>query len=190
MDQSQPELFRGTGLDNQEYRVIPFEWTLEKAERYCKEFTKHKIFSDDVPRDLDSFLTTMLSSNSLWFEVVGQDGENYGFMYLTEFIPSLTEKRFISATFHAVTWDGKAAPRIEIAKEFIRRMFRTFRLHRLAAVIPLPKGGAIRMVKRMGFKEEGVIREAMRYGGQWVNHLLLSVLESEVGESGTGSTKG
>lgn len=184
-----PELFHGVGGDEVTYAVRPFQWTLEKAEKYYKEFERYRIFSDDVPHNVDGFLATMMGSSCLWFEMVNMETEeNVGFMYLTDFVPSLTEKRFLSATFHAVTWDAKGGPRIGLAKQFIKEMFKQLGLHRLQAAVPLTKGGAMRMLRRLGFKDEGVMREPIRYGGNWVSILLLSILETEVLD-GTGTTK-
>lgn len=185
--QSAPELLRGVGEDGVEYVIRPFRWTLEAAERYVKEFIRYKIFADDVPHTVDGFLTTMVGSHALWFEmVVAATGENVGFMYLTDLIPSLTEKRFVSATFHAVTWDAKAAPRLELVRRFITGIFKLLGLHRLQSVVPLSKGGAIRVLHRLGFKDEGIIREPIRYGGVWYGVLLLSILESEA-NNGNGA---
>lgn len=179
--QQAPELFRGTGKDGIEYAVRPFRWSLEMAEKYFQKFMQYRIFTDDVPPTVDGFLNTMVGSHSLWFEMVNvETDENVAFLYLTDFVPSLSEKRFISATFHAVTWDARAAPRLELAKRFIKEVFRQFGFHRLQAAVPLNKGGAIRTLHRLGFQDEGVMREPIRYQGQWFGILLMSILEGEV----------
>lgn len=176
---SAPEIFRCVGMDGIEYVVRPYQWSLERMEKYFKEFERFKIFTDDVPKTVEGFMATMMGS--LWFECVNSlTDENVGFMYLMDFMPSQTEKRFLSATFHAITWDAKAAPRLQVGKDFIRWAFHQFKLHRLMVLVPLTKGGAIRMIRRLGFKDEGVMREAMRYGGIWVGILILSMLEGEV----------
>ncbi|CZR68657.1 uncharacterized protein PAC_18556 [Phialocephala subalpina] len=41
--------------------------------------------------------------------------------------------------------------------------------------------GALRLYRRMGFKEEGRNREAYRYAGRWWDRVLFSVLEDEWG---------
>jgi L-amino acid N-acyltransferase YncA len=183
--QPAPELFKAFGEDGIEYSVRPFRWTFDRAEQYFREFVKYHIFTDDVPKTIEAFLATM--GNSIWFEMVNEaTEEGVAFMYLTDFQPSLTEKRFLSATFHAVTWDAKAAPRRGIAQRFIQEMFTRFKLHRMQAAVPLNKGGAIRTLHKMGFKDEGVMRQSVRYGGKWFDVLLLSILEHEV-SNGNGS---
>jgi RimJ/RimL family protein N-acetyltransferase len=168
------------GEDDVEYIIRPFKWTLEAVEKYLQEFVRFNIFTDDVPHTSDGFLATM-GGATLWFEMVkAETEENVAFLYLTDFIPSLTEKRFISATFHAVTWDAKAAPRRELVRRFLKEMFRRFKLHRIQAAVPLSRGGAIRTLHRLGFQDEGVMREPVRYGGSWYGVLLMSILENEV----------
>ena len=185
--QSQPELLSGVGKDGVVYAIRPFEWSLGLAAAYYERFAKMGLLADHMPRNLSSFLQTM--PGSIWFEMVeAKDGKNVGFVYLTDLAPSLTEKRYLSATFHAVAWDSKASPRIELVRRFIAILFRMFRLHRMQAVIPMNRGGAIRMAKKLGFKPEGVMRDAVSYRGIWFSTLLLSLLEGEV-ENGTGAAK-
>ena len=180
---SQLEWFRETGADGVEYVVRPFEWTLTEAEKYSETFAKFRIFVDDVAKDLNGFLASMMGSRSLWFEVAeAVTGEHVGFIYLTDLVPSGTERRMVSATFHATVWDANATSRLGVAKRFIRELFRSLRLHRLVAIVPLNKGGAIRVMKRLGFKQEGVLRQVVRYNGAWYSALLLSVLEDEVSQ--------
>lgn len=175
------EILHEFGTDGVDYIIRPYQWDLASAEKYLGEFIRCKLISDTVPKDLDGFLVSMVGSKTLWFEAVNSyTGENVGFFYLTDLIPSHTEKRFVSATFHAVVWDGKAHSRIGVGKAFIKRVFEMFRLHRLQAIIPLNRGGAIRNLKRLGFKDEGVLREAVAYNGDWFSVLILSILEGEV----------
>lgn len=180
-DQLAPELLRGRGDDGVEYIIRPFHWNLEKVDQYLERFIRFNIFTDNIPKTEQGFIATMVGSQSIWFEMVkAETEENVAFLYLSDFVTSLTEKRFISATFHAVTWDAKAAPRRELARQFLACMFRQFKLHRIQAAVPLNRAGAIRTLKRMGFQEEGVMREAVRYYGQWFDVLLMSILEGEV----------
>jgi RimJ/RimL family protein N-acetyltransferase len=140
------------------------------------------VFSDDIPKTPDGFLAYVGLLGSLWFEVIClPTEENVGFLYLSDMLRSFTDKRYLTASFHAIVWDAKAGKRLSVARAFIRQVFRVFRLHRLQAVIPLTRGGAIRITKKLGFKEEGTLREARRYNGVWFGVLLLSLLESEVG---------
>lgn len=183
------ELLRATGSDGVEYKIRPFEWNLTKVEDYYRRFEKYHIFSDDIPKSPESFMAYVGLAGTIWFEAIRcSDGENVGLLYLTDLRPSWVEKRYISAFFHAITWDAKAAKRLPVARAFIKAVFALFGLHRLESAVPLKYGGAIRTLKRLGFKEEGVLREARKYDGKWFGVLMLSILDHEVSNGGPGQT--
>ena len=167
--------------DSKEYGVRSFHWTLDRADLYKDKFFEAKILSDDITRDLLGFLSYAAQPNMLWFEIYETETDaSVGFISLSDMLRSFAEDRIISATWHAVVWDAKAAPRRDIATRFIKWAFDTFRLHRLNAMIPLNRGGVARFAKRIGFQEEGILRQARRYNGEWYGVLMLSILETEV----------
>lgn len=175
------EFLRETGEDGIQYIIRPFEWSLDAAEMYYRRFQGYHIFSDDIPKTPESFIAYVGLAGTLWFEGVRADTEeNVGFVYLTDMQPSWTDKRFLSAFFHAVTWDAKAAWRQAVAKAFIRRVFKVFGLHRLQAAVPMKYGGAMRTLKKLGFVEEGRLVKARKYDGVWFDVLLLSIVEDEL----------
>lgn len=176
----QLEFVRATGEDGIEYIIRPFEWSLERVESYYHRFKSYHIFSDDIPDTSEAFITYVGLAGTLWFEGVRADTEeNVGFVYLSDMQPSWNEKRYLSAFFHAVTWDAKAAHRRAVAKAFIRQVFKVFRLHRLQAAVPAKYGGAIRTLKKLGFADEGRLRKARKYDGVWFDVILLAMLEGE-----------
>lgn len=169
------------GKDDRLYAVRPFIWTVDAIEHYSAIFARYQTLSDDIGKDQISFFKFVTAPSTLWFEVIDvKSMQNVGFIYLSDMLRSGVEDRFISATFHAITWDAKAGRRLELAQKFIQHLFKTFRLHRLTAAIPLRFGGAIRIAKRLGFKEDGVLRSARRYNGEWFGVLVLSIIENEV----------
>src|SRR6267378_2440407 len=179
------EFLRETGEDGVEYIIRPFRWSLEAAEHYYRRFKDYHIFSDDIPDTPESFIAYVGLAGTLWFEGVRADtGENVGFVYLTDMQPSWKEKRFLSAFFHAVTWDAKAAHRRAVAKAFIRQAFKVFKLHRLQAAVPAKYGGAIRTLKKLGFTDEGRLIKARKYNGIWFDVILLAMVEGEVNGNG------
>lgn len=175
-----PEFVQGVGDDGVVYTIRPFTWTVEMAEKFFPIIHSFGILSDDVPDSVEGFLTYIVGSHSLWFEIVNEKDENVGFLYISDLLKSYTEPRFINATFHAITWDAKAAPRRVIAEKFIRKIFGVLRLHRLTAMIPAKFTGAIRTAKKLGFKDEGRFRALRRYKNVWFDVIVLSILESEI----------
>lgn len=147
-----------------------------------ERFIEAGIFSDDIPKTMDGFIAYMVQNRTIWFEVIRvSDEAHIGFVYFSDFLPSWTEKRYISCSFHSIVWDHKATPRRELVLDVIQWVFNAFGIHRMFAAIPLRFGAAIRIAKKFGFVEEGVLRGARRYNGQWYGVLILSILESELG---------
>ena len=174
------ELTRGRGTDGREYIVTPVSWTLKKVEECWGHITNFHIFSDDVDKSVEGFLNFVLGSGALWFEIVdAETSEAIGLMYLTDVKKSYTGS-MTEACWHSMVWDAKAGPRRPIAQDAVRAIFRTFGFHRLRAEIPMHFGGVIRQAKKLGFKEEGRLREAKQYNGIWYDALILSILAKEV----------
>jgi RimJ/RimL family protein N-acetyltransferase len=167
-----------TEIDGHHYEVRPMMWSLAKVDAYWNNLDKFDIFSDDIPHTRDGFERFVLSSSAIWFEFFDDD-QVCGLMYVADLVPSLIEKRFISATWHATVWDAKVGPRMPIAREAIRAVFKILRLHRLEVIIPLKAGGAIRVAKKIGFLQEGRLRAFYQYHGEWWDCLILSILETD-----------
>lgn len=167
--------------DGVTYAIRYMAWDLEKAKAAFDRYMIHQTLSDDIPKTFDGFLVFVMAGGSLWFEVVDIElGQQIGLMHVNGLSPSLVEKRYISAQFHAITWDAKAAYRLNLVKAFIRWLFTNLKLHRLQAEIPPKFGGAIRTLLKVGFTSEGRLRQARRYGGEWYDVVVLGVLEQEV----------
>lgn len=166
--------------DGRLYVIRPLEWTLDKIQEVWNRWKDFEIFSDDLPATVDGFAYFVSAGGSIWFEILNDQDEQVGLVYLNDLIPSVTSGRFVSALFHATMWDAKVGPRIDLARAFLVRAVQVFGFHRIQAEIPLRFGGAIRVMKKIGFKEEGLLRQARRYHQEWYNVLVLGLLESEI----------
>lgn len=168
------------GTDGHLYSVVPMAWTLDKIEQYWNLYEKFDILSDDVPRDKKGFELFIMTSHALWFEIVDLTQKVViGLMFVSDLQPSLTERRWISALWHAAVWDAKAGIRLPVARESIKQIFKLLRLHRLEVIIPLTAGGAIRTAKKIGFIDEGVMRSFFRIRGEWRSALRMSIIEND-----------
>lgn len=176
------ELVRCKGDDGRTYAIVAMNWTLAKIEGYWDRISKFPIFSDELEKSPAGFLQFVIGAGALWFEIVDQDSDQVvGLMYLTDVMASYNG-RMIEATWHAMVWDAKAGIRRPVFKAAIKALFKQFGFHRLRAEIPLHFGGVIRQAKKIGFTEEGRLREAKQYNGIWFDALVLSVLEKEARE--------
>lgn len=175
-----PEIVRN-GDDFVDYVIRPYSWNLLRVEQHTPRFMKVGIFSDDIPKDTFGFLRYVLSSGTLWFEIAKKEsGEHIGFIYLSDLLPSWTEKRYISAYCHALVWNARVGALHSLGRDFIKMAFSWLRLHKLCMSIPAKFGGAIRHARQLGFVDEGRIRKARRYNGVWFDVIHLSILEDEV----------
>lgn len=166
--------------DGKKYSIRTIGWTLDKIQEVWGRWKDFEILSDDLPATIDGFTYYITAGGAVWFEVIDESENQVGLVYINELVPSMTTGKFISCQFHATMWDAKAGPRKELARLFLHKIVRTFGLHRVSCEIPLRFGGAIRVMKKIGFVEEGVLRSARRYRNQWYNVLLLGLLEEEV----------
>lgn len=163
------------------YEVRPLHWSLAQLKAAWDKTARFSIFSDDGPQTLQQFEAYVIGTGSVWFEVVDvESAEQVGLVYLNGFVQSYSEKTVTSAFFHAIMWDSNAAGRRNLAQPLLHRLFKLFRLHRLEARVPAHHGGAIRAMKRIGFKGVGRIPKAVRYGDVWIDLVILSLLEEDL----------
>lgn len=173
------ELVQATGADGREYSVRGMNWDLDKIQASWSQISKFPIFSDDMDKTPQGFLRFVLNGGAIWFDIYDLlDEQPVGLMYLTD-MTEASNGRLIEAMWHAMVWDAKAGPRRPIFRAAIKAVFAQLGFHRLRAEIPLHFGGVIRQAKKIGFKEEGRLRESKQYNGIWFDALLLSVLEKE-----------
>lgn len=173
------ELARAWGTDERLYQVRTMQWDVAKAERYWERTSKFAIFSDAVPANVQGFLSFILEAGALWWEIVDLEAdETVGLMYITD-VTVENQIMVGQATWHAFVWDAKAGPRRPVLRAAIKALFEKFRFHRLQAEIPLHFGGVIRSAKKLGFREEGRMRQARMYNGVRYDALMMSILSHE-----------
>lgn len=67
----------------------------------------------------------------------------------------------------------------EAARALVGWGFDVVGLHRLRAVIAVGNEASLRVIKRLGFRVEGTMREAERVGIRWHDALLYGLLASD-----------
>ena len=60
-------------------------------------------------------------------------------------------------------------------------VFDSLELHRLEAACLPSNTASIRLLERAGFKREGLARRYLRINGEWQDHLLYALLDSDTG---------
>ncbi|MDX2263617.1 MAG: GNAT family protein [Hyphomicrobiales bacterium] len=64
-------------------------------------------------------------------------------------------------------------------RPIIAFVFDTLCLHRLEAACMPANAPSIRLLRRLGFTEEGVARKSLRINGQWEDHVLFALLDED-----------
>jgi RimJ/RimL family protein N-acetyltransferase len=118
----------------------------------------------------DWFKAQLFAWNAYFEEV-----EDVGLIFLTDIIPGFT------ASFHCVFWDKQLGElRRQVMTEFLRECFDSFKLTRIQATVPELNPPYIKQLRKVGFVEEGVIRQAWREPDMDYNVHVLGLLKGEV----------
>ncbi len=159
--------------------VRPVSLTGERLRFYWEHLKKFDVlFNDFYAGDSAAFIKMFvdqgpggeLRSIGLIWEV-----DDVGIFYLTQMAPG--HQGHIHFTF----WDSRLRGRIELGKEMLIYLMKTFKFHRLVVEVPLYAHKALfRAVESLGFKKEGRMREAALYKGQWFDVNLYAILNHEV----------
>lgn len=177
-----PELLRQYNPnDNKHYVVQIVTWTDGKLRDFYARSSKFNIVPDELTNTLEGYTEFVLSGQAVFFEIVClEDRSVVGLMYLSDLLRDYETHRFSSAIWHCEIWDAKAHLRKPILLAAIKELFNYFGLHRMGCEIPMKFGGAIRVARSLGFQIEGRKREAIRFGGNWFDVMVLSLLKREL----------
>jgi len=67
----------------------------------------------------------------------------------------------------------------EALQSAIKIGFETFKLNRIEAIVHPDNTASLRLLERLGFQQEGILRQSLRQGSQYYDHWLLSLLKDE-----------
>lgn len=67
----------------------------------------------------------------------------------------------------------------EAVKLVVQFAFETLNLHRVEAFIAPENKSSIRVVEKIGFQQEGLMRELLYINGKWVDHYMYALLKHE-----------
>src|SRR5574342_886256 len=109
----QPDWYvEGVGSDGIAYGIRIMEWTLDKMKAAWENWKKYDTIGDQSPNTFEGLAFFITNNDSLWFEVINQlNGEQVGLVYISNLKPAVVENRYLQATFHAMMWDARVAPR-------------------------------------------------------------------------------
>jgi RimJ/RimL family protein N-acetyltransferase len=104
-------------------------------------------------------------------------------------VAGLAQLRQLDLSFDSAEWECTLAPSwrgtgafMETARLLGSFAFGTVGSHRLEARVPLQNGRANGALRKLGAVQEGVLRESVRRGDDYLDQVLWSVLKEDWGE--------
>lgn len=117
-----------------------------------------------------------------------------GFIYVvtigaTRGVIGLAQVRQLDLGFESAEWECTLAPSwrgtgvfLELARLIGSFAFGTVGAHRLEARVPLQNGRANGALRKLGAVQEGILRQSIRRGDEYVDQVLWSILKEDWGE--------
>lgn len=136
----------------------------------CKEvFTREEVIS--------FFLKSVDETDRYFFLIIAPDGTIIGESVINEINWDLRCANFRIGLFHKeVRGKGIGTWATEATRDFA---FEELHLHRLELDVYSFNPRAEKAYLKAGFQREGVLRDAIRDGGQYADDILMSILEGE-----------
>lgn len=135
------------------------------------------LFSDLTKGDLDNFLRYVGQETTLWLEIweekQAKNPELIG-LFMCENLHHIVD---IDA--HVLFFDRDVSGRTSVCKAIASWLFATLPIQRITVQPSQLAYAAIRLVRNMGFKQEGKKRQALLLGGKWVDVYIFGLTRQE-----------
>lgn len=146
--------------------------TPENAEFLWTKMAKRKTFFHDFDRgNADAFKERLTMYGTEWFEV-WRSGQLAGIVWVT----GLHE--VLNAYLHTAFFDNNVQDKLAVTKAIIEHLFSKYALWRLTAIVPEIHFASHRMYRRIGFRPEGRLRQAVLMGGNKIDLILYGLLRN------------
>ena len=109
----------------------------------------------------------------MWFEIL-VEGETAGIICIVNM------HKIVDVDAHIVFFDRDLADKVGLGKAFAQWLFANFPIERVTVDIPVIYYATVRLVRKIGFKDEGRKRNAVLIGGRWVDSYIFGLLREEV----------
>jgi hypothetical protein len=124
---------------------------------------------------VEPFLDVILDPRAVVMELYDEDeGVPSGLLMMNKIIPNF------DAEVHFAQWNGNTRNKEPIYHGMLRLLVEEFNLRRVSTMIPFSHRGLERMMKRLGFQQEGVKRKGNIFEGEWVDLALYGILKEEI----------
>jgi hypothetical protein len=160
-------------LEVDKWIVQDLTLTPEKVNALWRVIRRHRtLFSDLTRDDPANFIRAVTAPHCLWLEVRERD-------ILTGIIWFGDMHLVTEMTAHMAFFDRRAQEKLMLCREVIKWVFHSFPVHRINVTPPDMYVATIRLLEKIGLKQEGVKREAVLIDGKWRNQVLFGITRSE-----------
>lgn len=169
-----------------EVREMILTWP--KVELLWKRLQKYKsLFSDITRGNFDNYFRMLTQRNTLWFEIYarfkpGGPSSDVNVFYddLVGIVWLADIEQVIDGTAHMVFFDRKPSEKVQVCRELIKWVFDRWPLQRVTVTPPEMYYVTHRLLEKIGFKREGMKREAVLINGKWNGVRIYGMVRSEV----------
>jgi len=136
------------------------------------------LFSDLTKGDLDNFLRYIGNESTLWLEIWEEKRPNAPPELIGIFMCEGLH-RVVDIDAHILFFDRDVAGRVSVCKAITAWLFATLPIQRITVEPSQLAYAAIRLVRNIGFKQEGKKRQALLLGGRWVDVYIFGLTRQE-----------
>jgi hypothetical protein len=148
--------------------------TKEKLDHLWEQVRQFpKVFDDFSKGNFDDFARRFFIPNNVFIDIGPGLGLAAGFAV----------KPGLDAVLHLVMFDRRLRGREMVFREIMSYFFKHLRLRRMTAMIADDCQTAIKLVERLGFKEEGRMKRAVLRDGKLHDQLIYGILVEEMNGS-------
>src|SRR5215467_6891395 len=152
----------------------PLILTKGKLEHLWENFSKYpQAFDDIIPRTFEEFKNGLMAPYNQFYEFL-QGDETIGLASATNVRP------WLDASMHLVMFDRRLRGREDLLKSAMADFMFRGQLRRLTAQIPEDNKTGLKLVTRLGFKLEGIIRKAHLRDGIYRDYHVFGILREEL----------
>jgi RimJ/RimL family protein N-acetyltransferase len=160
--------------------VRPTQFSLDKLGFLWEKLREFDVlFNDHVRGDFEAFLNHFIVQVNGEFRAAGLmwDVDDVGMFLLNDIKPA------ISASAHFVFWDRKFSGREELCREMVKYALDEFQLKRIQVEVPLYARKTMSAVERIGFVQEGRMRDTTLYKDDWFDSNVYSMIPADFDEA-------
>ena len=143
------------------------EWLWE----HMRQFPQ--VFDDVIPRTFEEFKNSLMAPQNQFYEFF-QGDDIIGLAAATNVRP------WLDANVHLVMFDRRLRGREESIRIAMGDFMHRAQLRRLTALLPEDNKVAIKLVLRLGFQPEGIIRKAHLRDGIYRDYHVFGILREEL----------